>query len=178
MHSDSRSRRIGAGLPHRARAEHDNVRIYFFQHIVAQTHARHILIGVGEFTGSDEARKILLKLRERLVSGEDFAKVAKANSDDPGSAKEGGDLGWKNPGELVPEFENAFKELAINQISEPVRTQFGWHLIEVMEKRNHDNTETVQRARAQEIIRARKTEPALQNWLRRLRSEAFVENRL
>lgn len=148
------------------------------QHIVIQTHARHILISTGEFTSSDEARNILLKLRERLAAGEDFAKLAKAHSDDPGSAKEGGDLGWKNPGELVPAFEKAFEALALNQISEPVRTQFGWHIIEVLEKRNHDNTETIQRAKAQEIIRARKTEPALQNWLRRIRSAAFVENRL
>ena len=104
--------------------------------------------------------------------------MAKTYSDDPGSSSNGGDLGWINPGDMVPPFEHAFSELAINQLSEPVQTRYGWHLIEVLGKRNHDNTESVRQEKAKETIRARKVEPALQNWLRRLRGDAFVENRL
>lgn len=148
------------------------------QHVVTQTHARHILIRTGEFSNANEARDRIVKIRERILAGEDFAKLAKAFSDDPGSSTNGGDLGWVNPGEMVPPFEKAYKGLNINQLSDPVQTRFGWHIIEVLGTRTHDNTESVKRKKAQETIRARKIEPALQNWLRRLRSEAFVENRL
>ena len=148
------------------------------QHVVTQTHARHILIRTGEFSNTNEARDRIVKIRERILAGEDFAKLAKAFSDDPGSSTNGGDLGWVNPGEMVPPFEKAYKGLNKNQLSDPVQTRFGWHIIEVLGTRTHDNTESVKRKKAQETIRARKIEPALQNWLRRLRSEAFVENRL
>jgi peptidyl-prolyl cis-trans isomerase SurA len=148
------------------------------QHVVTQTHARHILIRTGEFSNNNEARNRIAKLRERIVAGEDFSKLAKAHSDDPGSSTNGGDLGWVNPGEMVPPFEKAYKELNKNQLSNPVQTRFGWHIIEVLGTRTHDNTESIRRKKAKETIRARKIEPALQNWLRRLRSEAFVENRL
>ncbi len=148
------------------------------QHVVTQTHARHILIRTGEFSSNIEARNRIAKLRERILAGEDFAVLAKTHSDDPGSSTNGGDLGWVNPGEMVPPFEQAYKGLNKNQLSEPVQTRFGWHIIEVLGTRTHDNTESVKHKKAQEIIRARKIEPALQNWLRRLRSEAFVENRL
>ena len=104
--------------------------------------------------------------------------LAKAESNDPGSAVEGGELGWVNPGEMVPEFEKAMSALELNEISQPVRTQFGWHVLQVLERRKHDNTEKVQRKNAQEVIRASKTDPAMQAWIRRIRDEAFVENRL
>ena len=146
--------------------------------VVTQTHARHILIRTGEFSSDSEARNRVAKIRERIIAGEDFSKLAKAHSDDPGSSSNGGDLGWINPGEMVPPFEMAFGALERNQISEPVQTRYGWHIIEVLEKRSHDNTDSVKRKKAQDTIRARKIEPALQNWMRRLRSEAFVENRL
>ena len=148
------------------------------QHVVTQTHARHILIRTGEFSGNNEARNRVAKLRERIIAGEDFSDLAKSHSDDPGSATNGGDLGWINPGEMVPQFERAIGILDKNQLSEPVQTRYGWHLIEVLGKRTHDNTDSVMRKKAQEAIRARKIEPAVENWLRRLRSEAFVENRL
>jgi len=148
------------------------------QQIVTQTHARHILIRTGEFSSDSEARNRAAKLRERILAGEDFSKLAKAHSDDPGSSTNGGDLGWINPGEMVPPFERAFSTLDKNQLSEPVQTRYGWHIIEVLETRSHDNTDSVKRKKAQETIRARKIEPALQNWMRRLRNEAFVENRL
>ena len=148
------------------------------QHVVTQTHARHILIRTGEFSSTNEARDRIVKLRERILTGEDFAKLAKAHSDDPGSSSNGGDLGWINPGEMVAPFELAYKALNKNQLSDPVQTRFGWHIIEVLGTRSHDNTESVKHKKARDTIRARKIEPALQNWLRRLRSEAFVDNRL
>ena len=148
------------------------------QLVVTQTQARHILIRTGEFSSDNEARNRVAKLRERIIAGEDFSKLAKAHSDDPGSSANGGDLGWVNPGEMVPPFEQAFSTLDKNQLSEPVKTRYGWHIIEVLGKRSHDNTDSVKRKNAQDTIRARKIEPALQNWMRRLRNEAFVENRL
>jgi peptidyl-prolyl cis-trans isomerase SurA len=148
------------------------------QHVVTQTHARHILIRTGEFSSNNEARNRIEKLKERILAGEDFAKLAKAHSDDPGSSTNGGDLGWVNPGEMVPPFEQAYKKLNKNQLSDPVQSRYGWHLIEVLGTRTRDNTESVKHKKAKDTIRARKIEPALQNWLRRLRSEAFVENRL
>ena len=148
------------------------------KHMVTQTHARHILIRPESQDGGDKARSKLIKIRNRIIAGEDFAALAKAESNDPGSAVEGGELGWVNPGEMVPEFDKAMNELALNEISKPVRTQFGWHLLQVLERRDHDNTDKVQRKKAQEVIRARKTDPAMQAWIRRIRDEAFVENRL
>lgn len=148
------------------------------QHIVRQTHVRHILIGPNELTTSDEARNRLLKIRERIINGEDFSKLAKLHSDDPGSAEKGGDLGWIEPGMMVPPFEKAYKELAVNQLSGPVKTRYGWHLIEVLGTRSHDNTDEVKRSKARDSIRARKSEPALQNWFRSLRDGSFIETRL
>lgn len=148
------------------------------RHVVTQSHARHILIRpeLGEDNGQALAR--LHEIRRRLIAGADFAELAKAESKDPGSAVQGGDLGWVSPGEMVPEFEQAMQALAVNEISQPVRTQFGWHVLQVLERRDHDNTEKVQREKAQEVLRARKTDPAMQAWIRRIRDEAFVENRL
>jgi peptidyl-prolyl cis-trans isomerase SurA len=148
------------------------------QHVVTQTHARHILIRTSELDDSELARDRLLKIRQRIVAGEDFAMLAKSQSEDPGSGAEGGDLGWVNPGDMVPAFEQAMDGLELNEISQPVRTQFGWHILQVLERRSHDNTKDVQRKNAQEVLRARKTDPAMQAWIRRLRDEAFVENRL
>ena len=148
------------------------------KHVVTQTHARHILIRSGELDDSELARDRLLKIRQRIVAGEDFAMLAKSQSEDPGSGAEGGDLGWVNPGDMVPAFEQAMDGLELNEISQPVRTQFGWHILQVLERRSHDNTKDVQRKNAQEVLRARKTDPAMQAWIRRLRDEAFVENRL
>lgn len=148
------------------------------QYIVDQKHVRHILIKTSEFTSSEEARARVLKIRERILKGEDFSKLAKLHSEDPGSAEKGGDLGWVDPGMMVPPFEKAYKKLAVGQLSEPVKTQYGWHIIEVLGTRSHDNTEKVKRNKAMESIRSRKTEPALQNWFRTLRDGSFIEVRL
>jgi peptidyl-prolyl cis-trans isomerase SurA len=148
------------------------------KHVVKQIHARHILIKTGEFTSSEEALARLMKLKKRLDKGEDFGRLAKLYSEDPGSAENGGDLGWVNPGEMVPAFQQAMDSLPVNKISDPVRTKYGWHLIQVLGKRSHDDTEEFRQNKARQAIRERKTEPALQNWLRNLRDEAYVVNRL
>ena len=148
------------------------------QHLVTQTHARHILIRPYDASEETESRERLLKIRERLVAGEDFASLAKTYSDDPGSGTQGGDLGWVSPGEMVPAFEKSMDALKINELSEPVRSRFGWHIIQVLERRNEDVTQKVLEKNASDTIRARKTDPAMQAWIRRIRDEAFVENRL
>ena len=112
------------------------------------------------------------------MAGEDFASLAKTYSDDPGSGTQGGDLGWVSPGEMVPAFEKSMDALKINELSEPVRSRFGWHIIQVLERRNEDVTQKVLEKNASDTIRARKTDPAMQAWIRRIRDEAFVENRL
>ncbi len=148
------------------------------QHVVKQTRTRHILLRADEFSSSEELLARLNRIRERLLAGEDFAQLAKIRSEDPGSGADGGSLGWVSPGEMVPAFENAMNQLAVGDISEPVRSQFGWHLIQVQERREHDATDEVLRNRARQTISARKLEPALENWLRQIRDQAFVDTRL
>jgi peptidyl-prolyl cis-trans isomerase SurA len=146
--------------------------------IITQTRARHILIKVDELTTADDAWVRLEQLKVRIEGGDDFAKLAKANSDDKLSAAEGGDLGWSSPGRLVPQFEEVMNQLEIGMISQPFETQFGWHILEVIERREYDDTENAKREKASETIRRRKSEEAHQNWLRHLRDEAYVEYRL
>jgi len=148
------------------------------QHIVTQTHARHILLQIDDVQTDDEVKTRILQLKQRIESGEDFATIATANSQDKGSAGTGGDLGWVDPGVMVREFEEAMNQLEVNQISEPVRTQFGWHIIKVDERRQYDNTEQFMKNTAREFIQEQKRGPALDNWLRQIRDEAFVELRL
>ncbi len=148
------------------------------QLLVTQTHVRHILVRVDDPTRSARARQRIEDLKLRIESGEDFADLARANSDDPGSGAQGGDLGWVNPGTMVKPFEEAMNALAVGQLSEPVQSRFGWHLIEVLGRREQDRTEDMQRSKAREAIHASKLEPAMQAWLRRLRDEAYVELRL
>jgi peptidyl-prolyl cis-trans isomerase SurA len=146
--------------------------------IITQTLARHILIKIDELTTADDAFIRLEQLRTRIEGGDDFAKLAKANSDDKLSAAQDGDLGWSSPGRLVPQFEEVMDSLEIGQISQPFETQFGWHILEVLERREFDDTENAKREKASETIRRRKSEEAHQNWLRHLRDEAYVEYRL
>ncbi len=142
---------------------------------VMQTHVRHILLRSSEIQSLEEARTKLLNLRERIEHGEDFAALARAHSEDPGSAASGGDLGWVNPGQMVPEFEKAMSALKLNQLSEPVRTPFGLHLIQVLGQRSHDITEERVVAAARQQIQARKADERYEQWARQLRDEAFVE---
>jgi len=146
--------------------------------MVPQTHARHILIRTTELVSEDDAKTRLGQLKIRLEGGDDFAELARANSDDRGSALKGGDLGWTSPGELVPEFEQSMNKLKPGEVSAPFKTQYGWHIVQVLERRKHDSTDTVKRNKTRNAIRQRKIEEARQDWTRRLRDEAYVEYRL
>ncbi len=148
------------------------------QQTVIQTHARHILINTNELIDDNEARLRLERLRERIVNGEDFAELARANSNDATSATNGGDLSWVNPGDLVPSFEEAMAALSPGQVSEPFRTRFGWHIVQVLERRRHDNSSEAQRAAAREALARRRSDEEWEQWLRQLRDESYVELRL
>jgi peptidyl-prolyl cis-trans isomerase SurA len=143
--------------------------------IVNQTHARHILINTNEIVSDREAHQRLETLRERILNGESFEALARSHSDDKASAIRGGDLGWTNPGDLVPQFEEKMDSLAIGEISEPFQTPFGWHIVQPLERRQHDNTEKAMRHTARQAIQKQKSEEAIELWLRRLRNEAYVE---
>ena len=145
---------------------------------VTQTHARHILIRPNELLSEDDVKARLQQLRDRIIGGDDFGALAKGNSMDTVSAAEGGDLGWVNPGDLVPEFEQVMDDLKPGEISQPFQTQYGWHIVQVLERRKHDSTDDVKRARAREAIRKRKLDEARETWLRQMRDEAYVEYRL
>jgi peptidyl-prolyl cis-trans isomerase SurA len=146
--------------------------------VINQTHARHILIKTSALVDDEQAQSRLRNLKIRIRNGEDFAELAKANSDDAASAFDGGDLGWTSPGDLAPVFEETMNKLPIGKISEPFKTDYGWHLVEVLGRRQYDSTEEVLRTQARKIIRKRKTEEETELWLRRLRDESYVEYRL
>jgi peptidyl-prolyl cis-trans isomerase SurA len=147
------------------------------QVLVEQVRARHILIRLSEIVGEQEARRRLDGMRRRIVSGADFAEIAKSQSEDASSAR-GGDLGWLSPGDTVPEFEQAMMALAPGEVSQPVRSPFGWHLIQVLERRKEDLTRERERQVARQSIRVRKGDEAFTDWVRQLRDRAFVEYRL
>jgi peptidyl-prolyl cis-trans isomerase SurA len=145
--------------------------------LVQQTRARHILIKTNELVSETEARNRLLALKERLDNKADFAELARARSEDT-SASRGGDLNWLSPGDTVPEFERAMDALKPGEISAPVRSPFGWHLIEVLERRNQDVTQEGLRMNARQTLRERKTDEAYQEWVRQLRDRSYIEQRL
>jgi peptidyl-prolyl cis-trans isomerase SurA len=145
---------------------------------ITQTHARHILITPDELTSDTDAKIRLQQIKTRVENGEDFAALARAHSEDAGTAVNGGDLGWVSPGDVVPQFQAAMDNLEPGQISDPFRSPFGWHIVQVLERRDRDSTEQVRRTRAKELIRQRKLEEEVQSWLRRLRDEAYVDYRL
>lgn len=142
---------------------------------VTQTHVRHILLKPSEILSAEDARHKLLGLRERIENGADFAALARAHSEDTGSAAGGGDLGWANPGQMIPEFEKAMNALKPEQLSQPVKTSFGLHLIQVLGRRSHDVTQERVFAAARQQIHARKADERYEQWARQLRNEAFVE---
>lgn len=145
--------------------------------LVQQTRARHILIKTNELVSEAEARNRIVALKERLDNKADFAELARARSEDT-SASRGGELNWVSPGDTVPEFERAMDALKPGEISGPVRSPFGWHLIQVLERRNQDMTQEGQRMNARQTLRERKTDEAYQEWVRQLRDRAYVEQRL
>jgi peptidyl-prolyl cis-trans isomerase SurA len=144
---------------------------------IQQTNARHILIRINEIVSEPEARRKLENVRERIANGVDFAEQARLYSQD-GSAAKGGDLGWLNPGDTVPEFERAMDALKPNEVSPVIQSQFGMHLIQVLERRERDVSAERQRGVARQALRDRKLDEAYQDWLRQLRDRTYVENRL
>lgn len=142
-----------------------------------QTRARHILIKTSEVLSDTDAETRLLAIRERVVNGADFGDLAKASSADLSAAK-GGDLGWLNPGDTVPEFERAMNALQAGEVSPPVRSPFGWHLIQVIERRVQDVTDERKRSAARQALRERKAEQAYEDWVRQLRDSTYVDYRL
>jgi peptidyl-prolyl cis-trans isomerase SurA len=145
--------------------------------LVDQTHVRHILIRVNEITSEAEGKAKIDRLKDRLDGGAKFEDMAKLNSEDASSAK-GGDLGWLGPDDVVPAFEQAMSKLTVNQVSAPVRSPFGWHLIEVLGRRKQDVSADRERVQAQLAIRQRKSDEAFQDWVRQTRDRAYVEVRL
>lgn len=145
--------------------------------VIQQTHARHILIKLSEVMSEKDGKTKMDGIKERLDNGEKFEVLARQYSED-GSASNGGDLGWVNPGDTVPQFEKAMNELKDGQISEPVRSPFGWHIIQVLERRQQDMSKESARLKARQEIRAKKADEAYQDWIRELRDRAYVEYRL
>ena len=146
--------------------------------VVEQTNPRHILVRVNEVVSEAEARRRIGVLRQRIADGANFAEIARLNSDDTGSATRGGDLGWVVPGDLVPEFERAMNELKPNELSQPVRTPFGVHIIQVLGRRTADVSGDRKRLEARKVLRERRSDEAYQEWVRQLRDRAYVEVRL
>ena len=141
-------------------------------------HARHILIKTNELQDDATVEQKLNTIRDRILKGEEFAANEKVASEDPGSAAEGGDLGWTNPGVFVPEFERQLTQLQPDEISLPFRTQYGWHIIQLLGRRQFDTTEEVKQQQAFAAIREGKADEETELWLRRLRDEAYVEFKL
>ena len=145
--------------------------------VIQQTHARHILIKLSEIMSEKDGKLKIDGIKERLDNGEKFEALARQYSEDS-TASSGGDLNWVNPGDTVPQFEKAMNELKDLQISMPVLTQFGWHLIQVIERRSQDMSKEAARLKARQEIRAKKADEAYQDWIRELRDRAYVEIRL
>ncbi|MDX1692615.1 MAG: peptidylprolyl isomerase [Ketobacteraceae bacterium] len=149
------------------------------EHVIEQTEVQHILIKPNEIRSSADAKDLITDIRERIASGKDsFDDMAKTYSDDPGSALDGGKLGWVNPGSMVPEFEAQMASTPEGELSPAFQTQYGWHILEVTGRRTQDMSEEIRRNRAREMIRRRKFDEELDTWLREIRQNAYVELRL
>ncbi|MGB6603972.1 MAG: peptidylprolyl isomerase [Steroidobacteraceae bacterium] len=153
----------------------NDVRVSTAKSVEAQVHVRHILIKTNELNDDATVRGKLTALRDRVARGEDFAALAETNSEDPGSASQGGDLGWNGPNSFDPTFEKVVDGLKDGEISEPFKTQFGWHIVQLLGKREYDNSADLRRRKAFEAIRASKADEETELWLRRLRDEAYVD---
>ena len=143
--------------------------------MVQQTRVRHILLKPSEIRSAEETRQLAVEFREKVINGASFEALAREHSDDMGTAQEGGDLSWTNPGQMVPEFENAMDSTAIDQVSPPFRSQFGWHILQVLERRQQDVTDIVSRNRVADVLHRRKYTEELDAWLHKIRDEAFVD---
>lgn len=145
------------------------------EQIISQAKVRHILIKPSAILSDEEARQKLLNLRQQIINGADFAELARANSEDIGSMLSGGDLGWSLPGQFVPEFEQTMNATATGEISLPFHSQFGWHILQVVERRQQDMSEEVKRNQARNLLRKRRFEEERINWLQEIRDQAFVQ---
>lgn len=143
-------------------------------HIITQTHVRHILLKPDAGTLPEDAKQQATNIYHQLQAGKDFAVMAKQYSLDAASAIKGGDLGWVNPGELVPEFEKTMNKLPLNKISTPVKTQFGWHLIQVIARKKQDDSEAFKKQQVRQFLQQRKFSEAVQNWQQHLRAQAYI----
>ncbi|MFT7110675.1 MAG: peptidyl-prolyl cis-trans isomerase SurA [Psychrobacter glaciei] len=143
--------------------------------LVQQTKARHILIQENQIRSDKQAEALIKKIYKRIKSGEDFAKLAKEFSDDPGSKVNGGDLNWVNDGDMVPAFEKTMKDSKKGELSKPFKSRFGWHVLEVTDYRNKDLGEEIQRNQARQLLYSRRFEEELPIWLRQIRTDAYVE---
>jgi peptidyl-prolyl cis-trans isomerase SurA len=146
--------------------------------LVSQVHARHILLETNAVEDDDTVRQKLTQFRERILKGDSFEAIASVNSADPGSAAKGGDLGWVGPGTFAPAFEKVLESLQVDEISQPFKTQFGWHIVQLLGRRTYDATDDVIRNRCVAQLRESKADEETEIWMRRLRDEAFVEYRL
>lgn len=145
------------------------------QQLIEQTHARHILIKTSEIMDDSQAREKLLSIKDRIEKGEDFGKLARDNSEDTGSMLSGGDLGWATPGTFVAAFEEAMANTHDGKISRPFKSQFGWHILQVLERRKEDMSDQMKRNQAQNMIRSRRFDEEYQLWLAQIREDAYVE---
>ncbi|WP_129140594.1 peptidylprolyl isomerase [Modicisalibacter coralii] len=146
--------------------------------VVQEQKIRHILIQTNPNRDDDEARRLAEQARQRIVNGEDFASVAQQVSDDRGSALNGGELGWVRPGQMVPAFEDAANDLAVGEISQPVRSRYGYHIIQVEDRRQRDVSGETQRDEVRQTLFQRKVNDELEAWLQQIRAEAYVDERL
>jgi peptidyl-prolyl cis-trans isomerase SurA len=142
---------------------------------ISQTKVRHILVKPSEILTDDQARQRMVDIKARIAAGEDFEALAREFSEDIGSAAEGGELGWTSPGQMVPEFENTMASTEIGVVSPPFRSQFGWHILEVLDRREKDMSDEMRRAQVEEFLHNRKYQEELDAWLRKIRDEAFVD---
>jgi peptidyl-prolyl cis-trans isomerase SurA len=156
----------------------DDLRSAIERSEINQSNVRHILIMPNEIIDDATAKQRLEEALEKIRAGEDFGEQAKLLSDDPGSANLGGELGWASPDGFAPEFAQTIRDSELGVISEPFRTQFGWHILEVMERRVYDNTEDLKQRNCDTKIRNGKMEEESQLWMQRLRDEAFVDTRI
>jgi peptidyl-prolyl cis-trans isomerase SurA len=145
------------------------------ERLVEQTEVRHILIKPTEVLDEDAAIALATELRQRAMDGEDFGALAKEYSDDIGSAQEGGELGWTSPGQMVPEFDATMATTEVGEISYPVKSQFGWHILEVTGRREENIAEQMRRQQVMGYLHDQKYDEELEAWLRKIREEAFVD---
>ena len=143
--------------------------------LIPQAKVRHILLKASAIRDEPATQALAKELRQRIIDGEDFSELAREFSEDIGSALEGGDLGWSSPGQLVGEFQSVMDQAEINDVSEPFTSQFGWHILQVLERREKDVTDDIRRNIARNYLHKRKFDDELETWLQKIRDEAYVD---